>query len=154
MTGLTQSYANGPSQQPLLGETIGAQFERTVARWHNHDALVVRHQEGRARQEIFAEFLTAQGQDCQRVMGEFYRPIAGLLHLIPQWGASKIVQFDEPERIQDHFVPLLSAQPGVAWSQRGWKRQPGGGFSSAGISPGIPRMPCSRLGRLLSSRSV
>ncbi len=42
---LTQSYVNGPSQKPLIGETIGAHFDRAVARWHNHDALVVRHQE-------------------------------------------------------------------------------------------------------------
>ena len=45
MTGLTQSYVSGTSQMPLLGETIGVQFDKAVARWHNHDALVVPHQD-------------------------------------------------------------------------------------------------------------
>jgi fatty-acyl-CoA synthase len=38
------SYANGPSTVALLGETIGANLERTVARWPDHEALVSRHQ--------------------------------------------------------------------------------------------------------------
>ena len=34
------SYANGLSTEPLLGETIGANFERTVARVPDSEALV------------------------------------------------------------------------------------------------------------------
>ena len=42
---LTQSYVSGTSQKPLLGDTIGAHFDRTAVRWRDHDALVARHQE-------------------------------------------------------------------------------------------------------------
>jgi fatty-acyl-CoA synthase len=38
------SYANGPSSVALLGETIGAHFDRTVARWPDRPALIVRQQ--------------------------------------------------------------------------------------------------------------
>src|SRR4029450_10692546 len=38
------SYVRGPQDPPLLEETIGANLERTVARWADRDALVVRHQ--------------------------------------------------------------------------------------------------------------
>jgi fatty-acyl-CoA synthase len=38
------SYVSGASARPLLGMTIGAAFDRTVARWGNRSALVVRHQ--------------------------------------------------------------------------------------------------------------
>jgi fatty-acyl-CoA synthase len=41
------SYAHGPSTTPLLGETIGANLERTVAAHGDRDALVVRHQDVR-----------------------------------------------------------------------------------------------------------
>jgi fatty-acyl-CoA synthase len=38
----TLSYASGPSQAPLLGDTIGVDFDRTVARFGDRDALVDR----------------------------------------------------------------------------------------------------------------
>jgi len=38
------SYAHGASSVPLLGETIGANLERVVARWPQAEALVSRHQ--------------------------------------------------------------------------------------------------------------
>jgi fatty-acyl-CoA synthase len=38
------SYAHGPSTTPLLGETIGANLERTAARVPTAEALVSRHQ--------------------------------------------------------------------------------------------------------------
>ena len=38
------SYANGISNTPLLGETIGANFERIVASFPDREALVSRHQ--------------------------------------------------------------------------------------------------------------
>jgi fatty-acyl-CoA synthase len=42
------SYSNGPSDVPLLGETIGANLRRTVERFGDRDALVVSHQSYRA----------------------------------------------------------------------------------------------------------
>ena len=44
----TLSYLHGASETPLLGETIGANLRRTVARWPDRDALVVRSQGFRA----------------------------------------------------------------------------------------------------------
>ena len=38
------SYVHGASTKPLLGETVGAAFDRTVARWPDRPALVVRSQ--------------------------------------------------------------------------------------------------------------
>ena len=38
------SYAHGTSSTPLLGETIGADLERTVARFGDREALVSVHQ--------------------------------------------------------------------------------------------------------------
>jgi fatty-acyl-CoA synthase len=45
MAGLTQAYAQGVSDVPLIGDTIGAYFDKVVARWGDHDALVVPHQD-------------------------------------------------------------------------------------------------------------
>src|SRR5256885_4393184 len=42
------SYAHGPSAVPLLGETIGENLRRTVERFGDRDALVVRWQGYRA----------------------------------------------------------------------------------------------------------
>jgi fatty-acyl-CoA synthase len=42
------SYARGPSDVPLLGETIGENLRRTVVRFGEREALVVRHQGYRA----------------------------------------------------------------------------------------------------------
>jgi fatty-acyl-CoA synthase len=41
------SYAHGASSQPLLGETISANLDRTVATWGDQEALVSRHQDQR-----------------------------------------------------------------------------------------------------------
>ena len=46
MAGLP-SYAHGAVDTPLLGETIGANLDRTIARFPDDDALVVRHQDVR-----------------------------------------------------------------------------------------------------------
>jgi fatty-acyl-CoA synthase len=43
-TSLTQSYVHGVSATPLIGETIGRCFDRTVERYAAREALVVRHQ--------------------------------------------------------------------------------------------------------------
>ena len=39
------SYASGTSTVPLIGSTIGAQFDAAVARWGTREALVVREQD-------------------------------------------------------------------------------------------------------------
>lgn len=39
------SYVCGLSSMPLLGETIGAHFDRAASRWPDREALVVRHQD-------------------------------------------------------------------------------------------------------------
>jgi len=53
---MSQSYANGPSTQPLIGETIGENLERTVARFPDHLAVASRHQN---RRYTYAEFNAA-----------------------------------------------------------------------------------------------
>src|SRR3954451_13609588 len=45
---MTPSYAKGPSHVPLLSETIGENLRRTVERFPDREALVVRHQGYRA----------------------------------------------------------------------------------------------------------
>jgi fatty-acyl-CoA synthase len=45
---MTLSYAKGPTDVALLHETIGENLRRTVARFPDRDALVVRHQDYRA----------------------------------------------------------------------------------------------------------
>ncbi|MEE8291228.1 MAG: AMP-binding protein, partial [Candidatus Tectomicrobia bacterium] len=47
MSKLTQSYIHGASDVPLLGDTIGVHFDKTVMRWPEAEALVVRHQQVR-----------------------------------------------------------------------------------------------------------
>jgi fatty-acyl-CoA synthase len=44
MTMPQPSYVHGASDIPLIGETIGAHFDRVVARFPERDALIVRHQ--------------------------------------------------------------------------------------------------------------
>ena len=41
---LTSSYVSGTSTVPLIGDTIGQHFDRTVAKWPNREALIVRQQ--------------------------------------------------------------------------------------------------------------
>jgi fatty-acyl-CoA synthase len=62
------SYVHGASETPLIGETIGRHFDRTVARFGGHDALIVRHQQIRwswhelqAKVDAFAAGLLALG---------------------------------------------------------------------------------------------
>jgi fatty-acyl-CoA synthase len=50
---MQHAYASGPSTLPLLGETIGANLERVVARDPGRDAFVSRHQ---AERYTYAEF--------------------------------------------------------------------------------------------------
>ena len=44
MNKLAQSYVHGASDMPLIGETIGANFDQAVIRWPDAEALVVCHQ--------------------------------------------------------------------------------------------------------------
>src|SRR5919109_831115 len=44
---MTRSYASGVASKPLIGETIGENLERAVARFGDREALVVRHQDVR-----------------------------------------------------------------------------------------------------------
>src|SRR5258708_12450650 len=41
---LTQSYVQGASPVPLIGDTLGVHFDKAVERWPEREALVVRHQ--------------------------------------------------------------------------------------------------------------
>ena len=41
---LTQSYVHGASTTPLLGDTIGRNFDQSVEKWRDREALVVIHQ--------------------------------------------------------------------------------------------------------------
>jgi len=41
---LYQSYVHGVSKKPLLGETLGTNFDAAVEKWGDQDALIVRHQ--------------------------------------------------------------------------------------------------------------
>ena len=49
------SYAQGPTDVPLLSETIGENLEHTTARHPDRDALIVRHQGIRCTYEEFDE---------------------------------------------------------------------------------------------------
>ena len=46
-----RSYAHGPSDLPLLGETVGEHLRTTVERFGEREALVVPHQGYRATYE-------------------------------------------------------------------------------------------------------
>jgi fatty-acyl-CoA synthase len=48
---VTRSYASGVASAPLIGETIGENLERTVARFGDREALVVRQQDVRLTYE-------------------------------------------------------------------------------------------------------
>ena len=41
---MSRSYASGVAAKPLIGDTIGENLERAVARFPDRDALIVRHQ--------------------------------------------------------------------------------------------------------------
>jgi fatty-acyl-CoA synthase len=68
MAGLTQSYTQGASTVPLIGDTIGVYFQKAAERWAECPALIVRHQNVRwtyrelnARVDAFAAGLLALG---------------------------------------------------------------------------------------------
>ena len=59
MTPQGMSYVSGASGQPLLGLTIGAQLDRTAARFPDNEALVVAHQDVRWRYGTLTEKVDA-----------------------------------------------------------------------------------------------
>ncbi|HWE78437.1 MAG TPA: AMP-binding protein [Pseudolabrys sp.] len=68
MAGLTQSYTQGASAVPLIGETIGVYFQKAAERWADCLALIVPHQSVRwtyrelnERVDAFAGGLLALG---------------------------------------------------------------------------------------------
>jgi len=70
VTGLTQSYAQGASAVPLIGDTIGAYFDKAAERWADRPALIVTQQgvrwtyaELNARVDAFAAGLLALGHE-------------------------------------------------------------------------------------------
>jgi fatty-acyl-CoA synthase len=73
---MARSYAHGVSDTPLLGETIGESLERTVARFPEREALIVRHQgirltyaELNAQVDLLARALIAAGLDTGDRLG-------------------------------------------------------------------------------------
>ena len=63
---LTQSYVHGASSVPLIGETLGAYFDRAVARWRDELALVVRHQQVRWTYGELEQRVDASPPGCWR----------------------------------------------------------------------------------------
>ncbi len=70
ISNLRNSYVNGASETPLIGDTIGTHFDRAVERWSEQTALVVRHQNVKwsyaelcDRVDRFAAGLLATGLD-------------------------------------------------------------------------------------------
>ena len=68
MTDRAPSYMHGASDQPMIGDTIGVHFDRTVARHGDRPGLIVRQQgirwtwsELASRVEAFAAGLVALG---------------------------------------------------------------------------------------------
>ena len=58
------AYAHGPSAVPLLGETIGRTFARTVERFGDRPALVVPHQGFRATYRQLADLVNRAARRC------------------------------------------------------------------------------------------
>jgi len=55
----TPSYVSGVGDLPLIGETIGAHFDRACERWADREAIVVRHQDVRWTYARFREEVDA-----------------------------------------------------------------------------------------------
>jgi fatty-acyl-CoA synthase len=109
--GHPRSYASGTSESPLLGETLSERFEKTVARWPDHEALVSCHQGVRwtwgqlkRRVDAFARGLVQAGlrpgdrlgmwspNNSEWIVAQFAAARAGLLlvTLNPAYRASEI----------------------------------------------------------------
>ena len=63
------SYASGTSTTPLLGDTIGDNLDRTIARFGDREALVSVHQDLRYTYAQFGEAVERCGRaldDCRK----------------------------------------------------------------------------------------
>ena len=67
---LQKSYAHGVSKKPLIGETLGVNFDLAVEQWGDREALIVRHQgirwtycELKKKVDLFAAGLLGLGLD-------------------------------------------------------------------------------------------
>src|SRR6185436_5531335 len=65
------SYANGPSTEPLLGETIGANLLRTAARFGPREVLV---DMSSGRRWTYAELVAQTGQLARALMARGITP--------------------------------------------------------------------------------
>jgi fatty-acyl-CoA synthase len=65
------SYINGTSLTPLIGETVGANFDRIVGLYPDRDAVVVRHQDVRW---TYAEFGARVDRVARALVGAGLRP--------------------------------------------------------------------------------
>ena len=70
MTMAALSYAHGASDVPLIGETIGANFDRAVAQWGDRPALVVRQQDVRWTYRELGERVDAFAAGLERAERE------------------------------------------------------------------------------------
>ena len=69
-----RSYAHGPSDTPLLGETIGENLRRTVERFAEREALIVPHQGYRATYEELWEQVDSAARALHRTWRGQGRP--------------------------------------------------------------------------------
>ncbi len=93
----TPSYAHGVGAKPLLGETIGANLERTAARYPDREAIVSCHQRLRLS---YAEFDAQVDQLARGLMA------AGL-------GVGDRVGIWSPNRVEWALVQYASAKAGA-----------------------------------------
>ncbi len=84
------SYASGASAVPLLGETIGANLERTVARFGDNDALVSVHQNLRY---TYTEFNDAVNQVARGLLARGMRVGDRLGIWSPNYAEWTLVQY-------------------------------------------------------------
>ena len=88
---LTQSYVHGASSVPLIGETIGRNFDAAVERWGDREALVVRNQDIRwtyrqlqAEVDRFAAGLIGLGLQPGERVG-IWSPWGQITHAACRW---------------------------------------------------------------------
>jgi fatty-acyl-CoA synthase len=91
------SYASGPSTVPLLGDTIGANFDRTVARFGDREALV--------------EFATGRSWTYRELAAEVDSVALGLAEL--GVGKGDRVGIWSPNRAEWVFVQYATAKIGA-----------------------------------------
>jgi fatty-acyl-CoA synthase len=91
------SYAHGASPVPLLGETIGANLERTAARFADRPAIVSRHQDVRLS---YAEFDAEVDRVAQALLAAGFE-------------AGERIGIWSPNRVEWTLVQYATAKVGV-----------------------------------------